>query len=71
MTWLWKTTDRTTIEVESLDGDIHTLDWSDYGDDYPNANGWTYSGEYPDAVYNLVVENDVQAALMDDIERAE
>lgn len=70
MTWYWRITSREIITVEGPDGNKHTLDWSDHKPDESSANGWTWSGDCPDPVYRLVADEDVNAALKNDIEQS-
>ena len=65
MTWTWR--------IDGLGTDSQTLVVMDDGDAEVasrEATGFSWSGDYPEFVYQTVVNNDVQAALAGDIERA-
>jgi len=68
MTWTPKLTDKDTVEVIGPSGNTVTeLKWADHAPGDSDANGWTWIGDYPDAVLDVVVDNDTAAALKNDI----
>lgn len=66
MTWTWRidglgTDSQTLVVMDDSGAEVATT----------TASGFSWSGDFPDFVRDTVAANDVQAALSEDIERAE